>query len=121
MKYETAFPITTVSEANKREHWAVRGRRTKSQREEANFLMRGFIARHMDIGFHKGKYRITLIRIGLRDLDTDNLAGSMKHVRDGIADALGTDDGPKGRVIWKYDQEHATERNECGVGVRVEF
>lgn len=37
-------------------------------------------------------------------LDDDNLAGALKHVRDGIADALGTHDGPNGRLKFVVDQ-----------------
>jgi len=48
-------------------------------------------------------------------MDSDNLAGSMKAVRDGIADALGIDDGDE-RLTWKYDQQRASEP-----GVRVEI
>lgn len=40
-----------------------------------------------------------------REMDSDNLAGSMKAVRDGIADALGIDDGDTNRVRWSYSQK----------------
>ena len=40
----------------------------------------------------------------LHDLDTDNLAGGFKAVRDGIADWLGINDGDKA-ITWNYTQE----------------
>ena len=46
---------------------------------------------------------ITITRIGPRKLDSDNLAGSAKHVRDGVADWLGIDDGDE-RLTWEYAQ-----------------
>lgn len=46
---------------------------------------------------------VTLTRVGPRRLDDDNLAGSLKGVRDAIAAALGVDDrDPK--VQWVYGQ-----------------
>ena len=48
---------------------------------------------------------ITITRQGKRKLDDDNLASSAKHIRDGVADALGIDDGDP-RLHWKYLQEH---------------
>jgi hypothetical protein len=48
---------------------------------------------------------VTLTRIGPRDLDSDNLAGSAKAVRDAVARWLGVDDGPRAPVEWRYAQE----------------
>lgn len=46
---------------------------------------------------------VTLTRVSAGVLDDDNLAAACKHVRDGIADALGVDDG--GRFVrWVYAQ-----------------
>lgn len=47
---------------------------------------------------------ITLVRIGPRRMDSDNSIGSLKAVRDGVADALGIDDGDP-RLTWEYRQE----------------
>ena len=59
---------------------------------------------------------VTLTRIGARKLDSDNLARSMKAVRDGIADALGIDDGSD-RIEWKYAQE----KGKYAVKVTIEL
>ena len=59
--------------------------------------------------------QIIITRIGKRKLDDDNLAYAAKAVRDGIAKAIGIDDGDD-RLSWKYEQEIGKE-----YGVRVEI
>lgn len=51
-----------------------------------------------------GPWWVTLTRIGGRQLDSDNLQGSMKVVRDCVADWLQVNDGDRTRVRWKYRQ-----------------
>lgn len=60
-----------------------------------------------------------LVRIAPRALDDDNLRGALKHVRDGVADALGVDDRDP-RVAWRYDQWRGKPREYAvSVSVRV--
>lgn len=94
------FPARLVSEANEREHWRVRKKRAKAHRAEAKRAL------GTDIKGPPPPYLITITRIGPKTLDTDNLAGSAKHVRDGVADWLGIDDGDP-RLTWKYAQRSA--------------
>jgi hypothetical protein len=47
---------------------------------------------------------VTLVRVGPRALDSDNLQFAFKAVRDGVADALGVKDHDP-RVTWEYAQE----------------
>ena len=61
---------------------------------------------------------ITITRVGPRELDTDNLAASAKHIRDGIADWLGINDRLK-LLRWEYAQERGAPK-EYGVKVRVQ-
>ncbi len=110
---EVHLPIRTVSEANVREHWAVKAKRAKSQRAAA-FLMLKRYRRSMN-----GKSLVvTLTRIGARKLDSDNLARSFKAIRDGIADALDIDDGSD-RIEWKYAQQKGKPK-EYAIIVRIE-
>jgi hypothetical protein len=101
------MPIKTVSEANLREHWAQKARRSRKQRQVAALLthmaMRkfGFVV--------EGKLRITLTRIAPRKLDDDNNARAHKAVRDGIADALAIDDADE-RLEWVYAQQRGAVR-----------
>ncbi|MCQ4165123.1 hypothetical protein [Tahibacter harae] len=99
---ELELPIETVSEANTHTHWRERQRRAKKQRQEAaRALERAITARggqplEMPL-------QVTLVRVGPRALDSDNLQGALKHVRDGIADAVGIDDRDS-RYHWRYEQ-----------------
>jgi len=113
------IPIRTVSEANAHEHWRVRQKRAKAQRELAGFacLARASAMHRAGRAMVSGGLIVNLTRIAPRPLDSDNNVGSGKHLRDGIADALGIDDRDP-RVTWEYAQE----RGGVGVyGVRVEI
>lgn len=59
---------------------------------------------------------VRVTRLGVRLMDTDNLAGAAKSVRDEIATWLGVDDGPLGPVTWVVEQAKGE-----GYGVRVEI
>jgi len=110
---EVLLPVRTRSEANLRGHWGKRARRAKKQREAARLLIRA--AR---IAIPKsGSVAITLTRIAPRALDTDNLASGLKAVRDGVADALGVDDG-SARIEWRYAQERG-KPGEYAVKVQI--
>lgn len=97
------LPIRTVSEANAHTHWRVRQSRAKLQRTAARMLganaVRGVVLPCI----------VTLTRVAPGMLDSDNLAGSQKHVRDGLADALGIDDGSP-LVEWRYAQRKGAPR-----------
>ncbi len=106
--------IRTVSEANSHEHWRLRQKRAKAQRSTAGVVI---LAALRAPGTRRVTFpaTVTLTRLApSQGLDSDNLAGSQKHVRDGIADALGIDDRDP-RVTWLYDQE----RGPWGVRVVI--
>jgi hypothetical protein len=93
------LPVKTVSESNARGHWAGKARRTKALREAAGLVVVGMLrAEGM-----APPCTVTLTRIAPRRLDDDNLRGALKAVRDGVADALGVDDGDPS-VSWDYAQ-----------------
>jgi hypothetical protein len=95
------IPIKTISEANSRDHWAIKAKRAKSQRLSARIA----ITLHIQgIKWNAEYTKVILTRIGKRKLDSDNLARSMKAIRDGIADVTGIDDGDE-RITWEYKQE----------------
>lgn len=118
------IPIRTVSEANRHEHWRARQKRAKGQRDAAGLFVlsesQRVLRKHstwllMPHGATYWPLEVTLTRIAPRALDDDNLASSQKHVRDGVADALGIDDRDP-RVTWSYAQERAK-----GYAVRIEI
>lgn len=109
------MPIKTRSMANARLHWAAKAQIARDQREAARILVSDTINR----GWKPGTISmIRLTRLGTKEMDCDNLASSMKHVRDGICDALKITDGPRG-VKWEYEQQRVRKREH--VGVCVEF
>ena len=110
------IPVKTVSESNLREHWRARMTRSRGQRQLSMLATRQAV--RCLIFTASQKFVITITRIGARKLDGDNLANSQKHVRDGIADALGIDDGSD-RLDWRYAQRRGKPR-EYSVEVQIE-
>ena len=113
------LPIKTVSEANSHTHWRVRAKRAKAQRAAAKlscaapFAREGFVTEV----FGMPLLAITMTRISpSAGLDSDNLPSSMKHLRDGVADALGVDDRDR-RIVWSYAQERGPAK---AYAVRIE-
>lgn len=108
-------PIKVISEANNREHWTrKRGKngRATNQKIELQYYWRQAL---------KGKKpalpcTVRLVRIGPKALDSDNLAGAFKAVRDQIAAEIGIDDGAA-QIRFEYAQEAIGTRR---YGVRVE-
>jgi hypothetical protein len=120
MTLTVTLPIRTVSEANMREHWAKKSRRAKDQRGTARTILGqpqfAALRRHAK---NAGRFEITITRIGAKYLDPDNLANSSKHVQDGIADAIGIDDGSP-RLTWFYAQVKGRPK-EYAVRVEIKY
>jgi hypothetical protein len=101
-------PIKTVSGLNVREHWRVRAKRVKAERSA--------VAWAMSCTDPPGLPAIvTLTREGKRLLDSDNLQGSQKAVRDAVADWLNCNDADP-RIEWRYAQ---VTRPDYGVLIEV--
>lgn len=94
------LPLRIVSEANSRGSWHAGAKRANMQRGTAAMALR---ADCITAGLTSRYLIITLTRIAHRRLDTDNLQRALKAVRDGVADALGIDDGDA-RLEWRYEQ-----------------
>jgi hypothetical protein len=101
--HKITFPIKTVSEANQREHWRKKHDRKKSQQLDFTIFWR------------KAKpavelpARFVFTRYSCRLLDSDNLAGAFKHVRDQLAKEIGIDDGSD-KLTFVYQQERISKR-----------
>lgn len=104
-------PVRLVSEANMREHWATKHRRKKQQQSMVKLV---FVSHKVP----QPPVVVAMTRIGARKLDPDNLAGSMKHVQDAVADILGVDDGDEARVRWVY-QQRIGKRGEYAVEIEL--
>lgn len=117
------LPIATVSEANSHAHWRGRQKRAKRQRHTALMIARAHLASIKRLGL---PLAIVLERRSTGSLDSDNLAGSTKHIRDGITDALQAvlTSGPRDdsdRLTWHTCQRKPTRKSKDagGAGVMV--
>lgn len=108
--------VQTVSEANQREHW-----RKRQARKKDHFLrtLVAWRSARMDSGEIPSPCVITLTRYSCRQMDSDNLAGSFKHVQDQIARLCNFDDGDKTCVSWIYSQVQIKQRKHY-VSVEIE-
>lgn len=110
MKLTTTIDVQLGRGQNMREHYRVRANRVKAEREAtrvALILACGPMAQWtlptMMDNVAKGT-RITLHRPWARvPLDSDNLSGAFKGVRDEVASFLGVDDRSE-RLHWIYTQ-----------------
>jgi hypothetical protein len=101
----TTFPLETETESNAKGHWRPKAERAKKQRSDTFFHTHA-VAMSLRTRLKSGTIRrieVTLTRISPRELDDDNLASALKHVRDGVADALGVDDRDR-RISWRCEQ-----------------
>lgn len=105
-------PLRIYSEANMREHWAKKSRRTTEQRHVTRYMVMNELCRQ-GVSFTRGT--VKLIRLAPRTLDSDNLQSAFKAVRDGLADAIKINDG-KPEVVYTYDQEQSK-----AYGFRIEM
>lgn len=104
------LPLRLENLANKREHWAARAKRAKEQRMVGSRLFVGRLRPSLPLV-------ITITRLSAGRMDSDGLAISAKHLRDGIADWLGIDDGHLG-IDWRYAQERC-KRGRFAVRVEI--
>ena len=107
--------IPTISEANVQTHWAIKAKRQKLQKKIIN---EKFKKENPSVTL---PCTVTLTRIGLREIDDDNLAYAFKTIRDAIADNLVKDKAPgqadsDKRITWLYKQESGKVRR-----IRVEI
>lgn len=98
--------LVLVSEANQREHWTSRDRRRALQQRHVTDALDALPRPSLPVV-------VTIVRTGPRRLDTDNLQGSAKAIRDAVAAWLGVDDGPTAPVSWQVGQDHG------GYGCRI--
>lgn len=109
------IPMRTQSEGNIHEHWRKTHGRRKSQRDASRL----FVKQRLDELSECSRYTIHLTRIAPRALDDGNLEFSFKAVQDGVADALGINDGNRRVVSWRYAQERRG-KGEYGIEIRIE-
>jgi hypothetical protein len=106
------WPARLDGGLNAREHHMSRARRAKDEKSKARLVARARLRMPARL-----PVRVTLTRFspGTVKLDDDNLRGTLKAVRDGIAAWLGVDDGGPW-VRWEYEQM----RGEWAARVTIE-
>ena len=94
-----SIPMTTGRGQNDRMHWAERSRKVREERELVTWYLT--VAQFAtDI-----PCIVTLTRVAPSSgLDDDNLAGSLKSVRDAVAAWIGVDDKRRDVVRYEYAQ-----------------
>lgn len=111
---EIDLPLRTVNSLNNSHgHWRVISRRRKRERGTACMMVRS------KIGGATLPATVTLTRLSAGELDDDGLRAALKSVRDGVADAFGTDDSAKSKLRFEYTQERC-KRGAYGVRVQIE-
>lgn len=102
MKLAFLVPVKATSSLNARMHWRVRARQVKAERMATRLVVR--LTGRDRIAVACLGATITLVRVGPRKLDSDNVQGALKAIRDEVAAQLGIDDGDE-RLTWLYSQE----------------
>lgn len=105
------LPLKTVAGLNAREHWRKRAKRVKAERLTARLVL----TPHAKPDVFPVVVR--MVRLSPGTLDSDNLQGAAKAIRDGVADWLGIPDNDP-RIDWQYGQERC---KRGWFGVRVEI
>lgn len=94
-----------VTGPNIREHHFARARRVEKERQFTYWALIGAYGGGWKKKLGPAPFVVTLTRIGPRDLDTDNVQGACKSIRDQVAGELGYGDSPKDPISWAYAQE----------------
>ena len=106
-----------MSEANQREHWAVKSKRKKSQRAA---VRAAWLAAGSPVFNPPVMFKLTRIHTPRRKIrDFDNLVSSFKAVIDEMADIVGIDDRfvlfPESRIAGF--KQRAGDRMACEIEV----
>lgn len=107
------FGMRLVSESNARQHWTKKHARTANRRSLVGMIVRTKIGRvtypvRVDLTYHNS-----------RRIDPGNIGVAFKAVQDGIADAIGVDDGNLDFYDWHYHSSPDAPRN--GTWVEIVF
>jgi len=91
----------------------------REQRAVTQMALHGRISR-VEVRALAAKLAVTLTRESAGVLDTDGLQAALKSVRDGVADALGIDDGDTERLEFRY-QQRKCPKGRYAVECRIEM
>ncbi len=109
------LPLQTKNPTNNRQHWRTVWSRAKRERGTACMLVR---LQLQQTPVELATVNIRITRLSSGELDDDNLRAALKSIRDGVADAFGSDDSRKSRLQFHYAQEKC---KRGAFAVRVEI
>ena len=119
MTVRLTLPLRTKNPGNSLEPWFITGKRAKNERGTACMFVRS------KLNGHAPPLTIILTRLSAGELDDDSLPASMKHIRDGVADAINghlpqarRDDARSG-LRFVYAQEKC-KRGAYGVRIEIQ-
>ena len=118
---EVFVPCVIKSEANSRDHWATKAKRVKAQRNAARMLVTTGMHKlaWAVIDYMRNKSATVQLHVTRsRRLDDDNLTSGLKAIRDGVADALGRNDGANSGLRFALSSQ-STSRDKRQHGVLV--
>lgn len=92
--------LRIVSEQNVREHWTTKARRARLQKELVTVALVQVDSEVRNALRASPRIVVRFTRFGGKRMDTDNLTGGFKHVRDQVAKWLGRDDSPDSGISW---------------------
>ena len=107
------LPLHIHSNANKREHWTKKAKRTRLEKGTTALYLSQIEKPALPV-------KVTLTRIAPRPLDTDNLASGFKATRDAVAEWLGADDKPGSGITWAYEQARPTTPKTYAAQILIE-
>jgi hypothetical protein len=114
---ELLVPVHTRSEANRSRHeaWFTTKKHVDSQHLLVSSALRSRTLRCP----YTPPLLVTLTRISFGHIDSDNVWGALKHVRDAVAKWLGIDDRRDDLVEYQCKRERGP-RGYHGVRIRIE-
>ena len=104
--------VKTVAGLNAREHWRTRASRVR--KELKSTILALILSRHPAPCL---PVTVRLVRLSAGVLDTDNLQGAVKAIRDGVAIWLDVKDNDP-RIVWEYGQEKC-KRGDFGTRIII--
>lgn len=111
--------VAIVAELNRRDHWAVRRRRMTAQKAATAAALVTVGREVRDRLRAAARVTVRFVRIGGKRMDSDNLVGGFKAVRDQVARWLGVDDGDESRLAFEWPAQAPGTTGEKGFRIEL--
>lgn len=108
--------LRVTTPGNTRRHWAAERKDAAAQRAAGKLAVLSLGRDALDVLRAAPKIRVRFVRVGGRKMDPTNLVSAFKHCQDGMADAIGIDDGSD-RYAWEWPAQEPG----AGYAVRIEL